>query len=291
VKVVWTREEEFSWAYFRPAGLIEVRSGARHDGTLVSWEFHNYNSGSSGIETPYEVEQKFIKYHPAKSPLRQGSYRGLASTANNFARESNMDELAHALSMDPLEFRLKNLKDARLRAVYQAAAEKFGWGKTKSTSARGFGLAGGTEKGGYVATCAEVAIDPATKKVKIVRVVQAWESGAIVNPNGLRNQNMGAILMAIGGAMFEAIRFSNGKIENPHFAQYRVPRFSDTPQVEIVLVDRKDLPSAGAGETGIMGLAPAVASAIFAATGTRLRSLPMMPDQAIPGAEAAIYRT
>ena len=291
VKVVWTREEEFTWAYFRPAGLIEIKSGALHDGTLVHWEYINYNSGPSGIETPYDVKEKSIVFQPTKSPLRQGSYRGLASTANNFARESHMDELAHEVKMDPLEFRFKNLSNARLKTVYEAAAEKFGWGKLKSTPERGFGFGGGTEKGGYMATCAEVAIDPKTKKVKMVRVVQAWESGAIVNPNGLRNQNMGAILMALGGAMFEAILFSDSKIENPHFAQYRVPRFSDMPKIEIVLIDRKDLRSAGAGETGIVGLAPAVANAIFAATGMRLRNLPMMPEKQIPGQDAPVFRT
>jgi isoquinoline 1-oxidoreductase len=274
VKVVWTREEEFTWAYFRPAGWIEIKSGTRHDGTLVAWEHHNYNSGPSGIDTPYNVANKTIQFHPTKSPLRQGSYRGLAATANHFARESHMDELAHTVGMDPLEFRLKNLTDPRLRTVFQTAAERFGWGKTKPASGRGFGIAGGVEKGGYVATCAEVEVDSA-KKVRIWRVVQAWESGAIVNPNGLKNQNMGAIVQAIGGALFEAIQFKDGRILNPHFAEYRVPRFSDMPEIDVVLIDRKDLPSAGAGETGIVGLAPAVSNAIFSATGMRLRNMPM----------------
>ena len=278
VKVVWTREDEFTWAYLRPAGLIEIRAGIKRDGTLVAWEFHNYNSGPAAIGTSYNVPNQLIQFHPSKSPLRQGSYRGLASTANHFARESHMDALAHAAKIDPLEFRLKNLTDARLRAVVQAAAEKFGWANAKSTPSCGNGMACGFDKGGYVATCAEVDIDPATKKVHIRRVVQAWECGAIVNPDGLRNQLTGAIVQGIGGALFEKILFSKGRIENPHFAQYRVPRFSDTPKIEIVLLDRKDLPSAGAGETGLVGLAPAVGNAIFAATGTRPRSMPMAPD-------------
>ena len=277
VKVVWTREEEFTWAYLRPAGLIEIKAGARRDGTLVAWEHHNYNSGPAAIDTPYDVANQVIQYHPARSPLRQGSYRGLAATANHFARESHMDVVAHAAGMDPLAFRLKNISDARLRAVLQAAAEKFGWGHAKSTPERGFGMACGTDKGGYIATCAEVHIDAETRKVSIRRIVQAWESGAIVNPDGLRNQVAGAIVQSIGGALFEQILFANGRILNPHFAQYRLPRFSDTPQIEVVLLDRKDLPSAGAGETGIVGLAPAVANAIFAATGTRLRGMPMAP--------------
>lgn len=290
VKLEWTRREEFTWAYFRPAGLIEIRAGARRDGTLAAWEFHNYNSGGAGIGTPYDVPNQIIQYHPSDAPLRQGSYRSLAAAANNFARESAMDGLAHAAGMDPLAFRLKNLSDPRLRAVFEAAAEKFNWGRTKSTSGCGFGIAGGTEKGGYVATCAEVEIDPATKKLRIRRVVQAWESGAVVNPDGLRNQMTGAVVQAIGGALFEQILFSNGRILNPHFADYRLPRFSDAPQVEIVLVDRKDLPSAGAGEIGLIGLAPAVGNAVFAATGTRLRSMPMTPRTPAPGQSQAPLR-
>jgi len=291
VKVVWTREEEFTWAYFRPAGLIEISSGADRDGTLVAWEHHNYNSGPAAISTPYNVTHQLSQFHPADSPLRQGSYRALAATANNFARESHMDEMAHAIGMGPMEFRMKNLTDPRLRAVLQAAADKFNWGQSKSSSQRGFGIACGTDKGGYVATCVEVEMMPPDNRVKIRRVVQAWESGAIVNPDGLRNQVSGAIVQGIGGALFEQIQFANGRILNPHFAQYRLPRFSDAPQIEIVLLDRKDLPSAGAGESGIIGLAPAAGNAIFAATGTRLRNMPMVPDGRVPGKSAAEIQT
>ena len=274
VKLVWTREEEFTWAYFRPAGVIDVSSGVRNDGTITAWEFHNYNSGSSGIQHRYDIPNNKIVFHQTKSPLRQGSYRGLAATANHFAREVHMDELAHAVNMDPLEFRLKNLKDERLKAVLVAASKAFGWGKAKSAD-RGVGISGGFEKGSYVATCAEIAVDRPSGKVKIVRAVTAFECGAIVNPDQLKNQVEGSVVMAIGGAMFEAIDFDNGKVVNGRFSRYRVPRFSDVPIIETVLVDRKDLPSAGAGETPIVGLAPAVGNAIFDATGIRLRSLPM----------------
>src|SRR5580704_10641198 len=250
VKVIWTREEEFTWAYFRPAGVIEVRGGTLKDGSIAAWEFHNYNSGGSGIETPYDVQNKRVEFHAAQSPLRQGSYRGLAATANHFARESHMDDLAAAIGMDPLEFRLKNLKNERIRAVLEAAAEKFGWGKVKGEGNHGVGLACGVEKGGYVATCAEISIVPGdfpgaevplpAPRVKIERVVTAFECGAIVNPEHLKNQIEGSMVMAIGGALFEAVEFSNGRILNPRLARYRVPRFSDLPVIETVLVeDRK----------------------------------------------------
>jgi CO/xanthine dehydrogenase Mo-binding subunit len=277
VKLVWTREEEFTWAYFRPAGVIEVRSAARRDGTVVAWELHNHNSGPAAIGTPYEVANQRIQFHPARSPLRQGSYRGLAATANHFARESHMDELAHAAGMDPLALRLKNLAEPRLRAVFEAAAAKFGWGKRQPGPGRGFGIAGGTEKGGFVATCAEIEVEPGDRRVRLRRVVEAFECGAVVNPNGLHNQVEGAVVQAIGGALFEAVEFENGRITNARFAKYRVPRFSDVPEIEVVLLDRRDLPSAGAGETPLVTLAPAVANAIFAATGIRLRRLPLAP--------------
>jgi nicotinate dehydrogenase subunit B len=277
VKLVWTREEEFTWAYFRPAGVIEIKSGVGSDGRLTAWEFHNYNSGAAGIGTPYTIPNQRIEFHPVRSPLRQGSYRALAATANHFARESQMDELARAAGMDPLAFRLKNLGDPRLRAVFEAAARAFGWPAAKRGAGQGFGLAGGVEKGGRVATCVEVAVDRRGGQVRVVRVVTAFECGAIVNPDGLRNQIVGAEIMGLGGALFEAIEFENGRISTTRFSRYRVPRFRDVPEIEVVLLDRKDLPSAGAGETPIVGIAPAIANAIFDATGIRLRSLPLVP--------------
>ncbi|HEX6823687.1 MAG TPA: molybdopterin cofactor-binding domain-containing protein [Candidatus Sulfotelmatobacter sp.] len=277
VKVVWTREEEFTWAYFRPAGVIDVSSGVKNDGTITAWEFHNYNSGSAGIRPYYEIPNQRIVFHAVKTPLRQGSYRALASTANHFARESHMDELAHTVKMDPLEFRLKNLKNERLRAVFEAAAKQFGWGKSKSAG-RGYGMGGGYEKLGNIATFAEVQVDRKSGEVKVHRVVSAFECGAIVNPDGLRNQIEGSNVQGLGGALFEAIEFSNGKILNGRLSQYRVPRFSDLPVIETVLLDRKDIPSVGAGECPMIGLAPAIANAIFDATGTRLRALPLVPN-------------
>lgn len=278
VKVVWTREEEFTWAYFRPAGVIDVKAGVKNNGKITAWEFHNYNSGSSGIQIKYDIANQNIQFHDTKSPLRQGSYRGLAATANHFAREVHMDELAALVKLDPVEFRLKNIKDERLRAVLEAAVTRFGPNRKPTGELRGYGVACGFEKGGYIATCAEVSVERRTGKVKLERIVEAFECGAIVNPVHLENQIEGAIVQAIGGALFESIQFANGTILNPRFRSYRVPRFSDVPPIEIVLVNRKDLPSAGAGETPIVGLAPAVSNAIFAATGKRLRSLPLAPN-------------
>ncbi len=276
VKVVWTREEEFTWAYFRPAGVIDVRSAVGEDGELKAWEFHNYNSGNAGIKTYYEVANQKIEFHAVDSPLRQGSYRGLAASANHFAREVHMDEVAHNLKMDPLEFRLKNLKEPRLRAVFEEGGKQYGWGKGKSAN-RGVGVGGGFEKLGYVATFVEVSIKPERGEIRLERIFTAFDCGPIVNPDGLQNQVVGANIMGIGGALFEAIEFENGRIVNNAFSKYRVPRFSDVPKMETYLMNRKDVPAVGAGEAPIVGLAPAISNAIFDASGVRVRSMPIMP--------------
>lgn len=277
VKLVWTRQEEFTWAYFRPAGVIDIKAGVSADGVITAWEFHNYNSGGSGIRTPYDIQNIKTELHSSESPLRQGSYRALAATGNNFARESHMDDLAAAVNMDPLDFRLKNLKDPRLRAVLEAATDSFGWRNAKRTAGHGIGLAAGTEKGSHLATCVEVRVDKDTGNVKVIRAVSAFDCGAVVNPNHLKNQVEGALVMGLGGALFEAIEFANGVITNARMADYRVPRFGDMPKIEIVLIDRKDIASAGAGETPIICIAPAIGNAIFNATKLRLRSMPMAP--------------
>jgi len=286
VKVVWTREEEFTWAYFRPAGVIEITSTANADGKITGWEFHNYNSGTAGFRTYYDIPNQKIVFHPVKTPLRQGSYRGLAATANHFAREVHMDEIAASLKMDPVEFRLKNLKDERLRAVFEQGAKQFGWDQPR-TANHGYGVGGGYEKLGYIATFVEVALKPDTGDIKIQRVLSAFDCGAVVNPDGLRNQIIGANIMGLGGAIFEAIEFENGRITSNLFSKYRVPRFQDVPPMETLLIDRKDQPAVGAGEAPIVGIAPAIANAVFAVTGIRLRSLPMAPGLVSQGFQLA----
>jgi isoquinoline 1-oxidoreductase len=259
VKIVWTRAEEFSFGYARPAGVIDVKAAVDAGGRLVAWEFDNWNSGGSAIRTPYDVPNQRIRFHPAESPLRQGSYRGLAATANHHAREMHMDAIARALGIDQVEFRMRHLTNDRMRAVLEAAALKSGW-PTAGAPGRSMGIACGTEKGSYVATAADVSKDGTGFRVD--RLVVVFECGAIVNPDGLRNQVEGAVVQGLGGALFEAIEFGNGRLANGTMEQYRVPRFKDVPPIEIVLLDRRDLPSAGAGETPIVCVAPAIGSAV-----------------------------
>jgi isoquinoline 1-oxidoreductase len=277
VSLRWSREEEFTWAYFRPAALIEIRAGLDASGSLVVWDFINVNAGGSSVESTYDIPKNRARSLRADSPLRQSSYRSLAAAGNVFARESFMDELAHAANVDPLAFRLAHLKKGRLRSVLEKAAKEFDWSNRRRQKAEGVGvgLACGTDKGSFVATCAEVAVDRKQGSIKVLRVCQAYDCGAVVNPGNLVAQNQGAIVMGLGGALMEEIRFENGTITNPHFANYPVPRFKDVPQIDVHLVNRPDTASAGAGETPIVGICPAVANAIFHATGLRIRSMPL----------------
>ena len=188
-----------------------------------------------------------------------------------------MDDLAQAIGLDPLAFRLKNLKDERLRAVLEAAAEKFGWGKGKPAAGRGFGVACATEKGSYVATCAEVSVDRARGRIQVERLVAAFDCGAILNPDHLKNQIEGG---GDHGPRRSAVRgistSPTARSSTPPSPTTECRASRDAPAVlDVVLVNRKDLPSAGAGETPLIATAPAVGNAIFQATGVRLRSLPM----------------
>jgi len=292
VRVVWTREEEFTWAYFRPAALIEIACGADAAGRLVAWEHHIYNAGAAGSRMPYAVPHQHVEFHVTQTPLRQGSYRALAATANGFARESHLDEVAYRLGLDPLELRRRNVHEARLQAAIEAAAGRFGWERRPRRAAgqrphgAGYGLAGGTEKGSYVGVCAEVNVDRERGEIRVRRIVVAFDCGAVVNPDHLANQVEGATAQGLGGVLSEAIEFAGGRVLNPRFSLYRVPRFSDVPEIEVVLVDRHDLPSAGGGETPIVGIAPAVANAVFDAAGVRLRDMPLRlpPPEAASGA-------
>jgi isoquinoline 1-oxidoreductase len=291
VRLRWTRQEEFTWAYFRPAGVLDVEASLDVQGMLTSWHFVNINSGPSSIETPYRAGKARSQYVQSEPPLRHGSYRGLAATANTFARECAMDELAALAGKDPLAFRLAHLAEerpaksvqARLRAVLEEAAAKFGWADRagKREPSVGIGIACGTEKASYVATCAEVAVDRESGKITVRRIVQAYECGAVINPDNLAAQNLGSIIMALGPVLSEEIRFDEGRLTTDAFSDYAVPRVADVPEIEVHLMNRTDLPSVGAGETPLISVAPAIANAVFHATGTRVREMPMKLPKAV----------
>jgi isoquinoline 1-oxidoreductase len=270
VKITWTREQEFTLSYHRPAGLMEVESGVDAAGKLIAWRFRNYNSGAPGLKPPYAIEHQSNEFWRTESPVKQGSYRSLAAAANNFARESHVDEWAATLGEDPVEFRLKNIEDARLKEAISRAAERFGWGKRAKAS----GMCCNLEKQGRLALFVEMDMDGKEPRVK--RMVCAADFGAALNPLNLRHQIIGGLIQGIGGALFERLDFQSGRQRQNSMATYRVPRFSDVPEIEVDLIDRREITAAGAGEAPITMPAPAIAAALFRATGKRLRSLPLL---------------
>jgi isoquinoline 1-oxidoreductase len=191
-----------------------------------------------------------------------------------------VDELAAAAGADPLEFRLAHLENRRLLAVLEKAAKEFGWSARRKqvTPERGVGLACGTEKNSVVAACAEVRLDRSRGRIEVTEICEAFECGPILNPANLLSQVQGCIVMALGGALTEELEFRDGRILNPRFSRYPVPRFRDVPRIDVHLVENRDVPPAGGGETPIIAAAPAIANAVFAATGVRLRSMPLRGD-------------
>lgn len=299
VRLAWSRAEELSWAYLRPAAVIDVRTSATRDGTLTGWELTNINAGGAGLISPYATDSVRERFQPARSPLSQGSYRALAATVNNFARESHLDEVAATLGVDPVQLRLRHLTDPRLADVLTRVAQYVDWANRRASLAGltglaghagggptdgvrpGLGIACGVEKGGRVATAAEVTVDP-DGTLTVTRLVTGIDCGPVIDPSGLRNQVVGATVMGLGGALFEAVRFDHGRIISTSLNSYRVPRFTDVPEIEVLIVDRPDVAAAGAGEAPIITVAPAIANAIFAATGQRLQTMPLIPDGRLP---------
>lgn len=276
VRVAYSRQEDTITGTFRPAALIEIKTGFRSDGTITAWEFNAIHAGPfsniarRGSETPYDIENVAVTVYCAKSLVRVGSYRSLGGAANHFATESHVDEIAAALGMDRVEFRLRNLSHPRFRRVLEAAADAFGW---QSSSRRGAAVAIGTDVGSYVGTCLELSVEG--REVKVGRVVTALDCGLTVNPEGARNQVEGSTIMGMGTALYEAIEVSNGVVLNSTLTRYQVPRISNTPDISVVLVGDPATPSTGAGEPGIVTVAPAIANAVFDFTGQRVRELPI----------------
>ncbi len=272
------RAEEMTWNYFKPAALIDVRCGVDGSGRVQAWESDIYNCGGRGAEPPYGFPKR-VRTLECDAPLDQGAWRGLAGSANTFAIECHIDEMAARLGVDPVEFRLRHLEnDPRLASAVKAAAEKYGWKSRAGQSGRGVGFACASDAGSRVAEIVEIELERTTGVMRVNRIVAAMECGWVINPNGLTNQIQGAITMGLGMALREAVRYENGKILTDSFASYRIPTIKDTPVIESVLVENASHPPEGAGEPPIFPVAAAVANAFFDLTGKRIREIPLSPE-------------
>lgn len=288
VQVAWSRAEEFFYDTFRPAAVVKITSGVTNAGKITLWDYGVYYAGDRGSEQFYDVPHHRTMTHgsgwrgePGSHPFGTGPWRAPANNTNTFARESQIDIMASKAGMDPLEFRLKNLKDEKMKRVLKAAAEKFDWTPSKAPSGRGYGLACGTDSGTYVAHMAEVEVDKQSGKVQTKRVVCAQDMGLVINPEGAKLQVEGCITMGLGYALTEEIHFKGGEIHDRNFDTYEIPRFSWTPEIETVLIEAEDSPPQGGGEPAIVCMGALIANAIFDATGARLFQLPMIPERVV----------
>lgn len=282
VMVHWSREEEFFYDTFRPAAVVKITSGTTHSGNIKLWDFNEYYAGSRGSDTVYDVPDQRTTSHSARNvhPFGTGAWRAPGNNTNTFARESQIDIMAQKLGIDPLEFRLKNLKDERMTGVLKAVADLFGWTPARGPSGRGYGIACGFDAGSYVAHMAEVKVDKQTGQITVVRVACAQDMGFCVNPEGAKIQMEGCITMGLGYTLAEEVEFKGGDVITSNFGTYRLPLFSWLPKIDTFILDKKE-PMQGGGEPAIICMGGVIANAVFDASGARLYHLPMTPQRVL----------
>jgi isoquinoline 1-oxidoreductase len=289
VQVMWNREEEFFFDTFRPAAVVKIRAGVDRAGKLVFWDTSVVGAGDREAQPFYDIPNlRTVSAGgwqggnpPGMQPLAVGAWRAPSVNTNTFARESHMDIMAAKAGVDPLEFRLNHLTDARLRAVLEAAAKAFGWKPAKGPTGRGVGVACGMYSNARSATIAEVTVNKSTGHVQVKRLVSALDVGMALNPDGMRQQMEGCLTMGLGYALSEEVRFKDGEVLDRNFDSYSLPRFSWLPKIETILVDNPENPPLGGGEPPIITMGAVLANAIYDAAGVRLPQLPMTPERVL----------
>ena len=288
VQVAWTRSEEFFHDTFAPASVVKIASALGDDARITLWDYEVYCAGDRGTELLYDVPNAAVRIRgswtngkQSAHPFPVGPWRAPGASTNVFAGESQIDIMATAAKVDPLEFRLRNTSDPRMRRVLQSAAGAYGWKPSAGSSGRGRGIACAIDAGTYVALVAEVDVDRKSGQARVGRVVVAQDLGIVVNPEGARMQMEGCIAMGLGYVFTEELRFQGGEILDRNFGTYPLPKFSWLPRIETVLVKNDELPPKGCGEPAIVPLGAAVANAIFDAVGARLHRLPLTPERVL----------
>ncbi len=296
VKLVWTREEDTKNDFYRPMNATRIRAALDHNGKISAWSHtivcpsifarvfpqrmkNGIDSAAvEGVENmEYAIPNLHVEYVRYDTPVPVGFWRSVGSSHNAFTVESFVDELAHAAKKDPLEFRLAMLKDhPRAAKVLQVAADKAGWGRPLAEG-RSHGIAYHLSFGSYVAEVAEVSVDRKSGAVTVHKVTCAVDCGSTVNPAILKAQMMGGINMGLSAALKEKVEVADGGIKSANFDDYHILRMSEAPEVDVHIV-KSGAALGGIGEPGVPPLIPAVGNAVFAATGARLRQLPMRPE-------------
>jgi nicotinate dehydrogenase subunit B len=318
--VLWMREDEFAWEPYGSAMVVRMRAALDAEGRITSWSHdvwshgHSTRPGSKGgvnllaawhLAQPlapaapgnpplppggshrnaiplYDFPQQRVTNHLVReAPLRVSALRSLGAHVNIFAIESFMDELAVAASADPVEFRLRHLKDTRARAVIEAVAAKADWRPREQgdgVRGRGIGFSRYKNLGCYVAVIAEVEIED---EVRVRRVWAAIDAGQAINPDGIVNQTEGGIIQTISWTLKERIDFDRQRVTTRTWQDYPVLTFAEAPEIEVTLLNRPDQPPLGAGEGAQGPTGAAVANAIFNALGVRMRDMPFTRDRLV----------
>jgi len=295
VMVVWTRTEEFFFDTFGPAAVVKIASAVDDQGKITQWNYEVWAAGTRSAEVLYDVPSGKVTSHMGRGtpeaklhPFATGPWRAPGAGTNVFARESQIDIMAAAAKIDPLEFRLRNTSDERARRVLKAAADALGWKAAAGPSGQGRAIAVGIDAGTYCALAAEVAVDRATGAIQVKRVVAAQDMGLVINPEGAKMQMEGCINMGLGYVLTEELQFRGGEILDENFSTYELPRFSDVPRIETVLIKNDDLSPQGGGEPAIVPMGAVIANAVFDATGVRMYRLPMTAKRVLAALGSAV---
>lgn len=317
VRVQWMRQDEHAWDPKGPQQLIDLRAGLDAQGNIAAWDAemwvpmnkpgtrpllsidaagmaqdHGQGAGlmTQNADPPYAAGSVRVVAHLIKdTPLRPSNLRAPGKIANVFAVEAFTDELALAAGVDPVEYRLRGLKDPRAIEVVKRTADMFGWKPRPASAPRpvqggmqigyGFAYARYKQAENYVAMAMEVAVERATGKVNVRRVACAHDCGLIVNPNALRNQVEGLIVQTLSRTLHEEVKFDRARVTSVDWNTYPILRFPDAPAIEVALINRPELPLYGAGEAAAVTVPGALANAIFDAAGARVRTAPFTPER------------
>jgi nicotinate dehydrogenase subunit B len=313
VRVQWMREDEHKWEPYGSAMVLQIKADMNAEGKITSWhtdiwtDTHSSRPGGKAghliagrhLEKPfafvgggfsggshrnslplYEFETKNVALHNYKGPLRTSALRSLGAYGNIFALESFMDELAAKAGKDPVQFRLDHLKDGRAREVIKTLVSKAGWDSKKEPGAgKGFAFAQYKNNASYFAVKAEVKLDRAAKTYRLVKLTGVIDSGQAINPDGIINQTSGGMIQAASWTMLEQVNYGENGIESNSWETYPILRFADVPDTEVFVIARPEMEPLGAGEAAQGPVSAAIANAIFDATGTRLREIPLTPDK------------
>ena len=293
VMVMFTRGEEFFFDTFGPAAVVKINSALDDAGKITVWDYHVYAAGERSAEPPYDIANVSLKTYLGRNspgarihPFGTGPWRAPGAGTNVFARESQIDIMAAAAKIDPLELRLRNASDPRLIRVLKTAADAFGWKAAAGPSGQGRAIACSIDAGTYCALAAEVAVDRKTGAISVKRVVAAQDMGLVINPVGAKMQMEGCITMGLGYVLSEELKFRGGDIIDRNFDTYELPRFAAVPRIETLLIRNDDLAPQGGGEPAIVPMGAVIANAVFDATGVRMLRLPMTPERVLAAIKA-----